>query len=245
MKLIKNTYFISDVHIGATPKDEEEERLRLFINFLRQIENKASRIFFVGDIFDFWFEYKQTIPKKYFSILHQMARLADKKIEMHYLAGNHDFYLGNFFNKEFGMQTYDNEWTGKINNKNFYIIHGDGIAKKDVGYRILKKIIRNKLNIKLFRLLHPDIGIPFAHFVSGTSRYYTDQIKLFDHTDYIEFAQNRFNEGYDYVVMGHRHNPLLHKENGKEYINLGDWLFSYSYGLFDGRNLLLKNVLED
>jgi UDP-2,3-diacylglucosamine hydrolase len=243
MKLLEYTYFISDVHIGVKPQEEEIERIKLFIKFLKHIETKASRIFFVGDIFDFWFEYKYAIPKNYFAVLHQLASLADRKIEMHYLAGNHDFYLGNFFNKEFGMQTYTNEWTGQLSGKKFYVYHGDGIAKKDVGYRILKKIIRNKLNIRLFRLLHPDIGIPFAYFVSGTSRYYTDQIKLYDHSDYIEFAQRRFKEGYDYVIMGHRHNPLAHSQNEKKYINLGDWLFSFSYGVFDGRNLYLKNII--
>ena len=244
MESNENTYFISDVHIGAKQGEEEVQRIKLFIKFLRSIEKKTVKVFFVGDIFEFWFEYKHSIPKKYFSILHQIGRLADNNIKMYYLAGNHDFCLGTFFNKEFGMETYDNEWTGKMNNKSFYITHGDGLAKKDIGYRILKRILRNKFNIKLYRLIHPDIGIPLAYLVSGTSRYYSNHIDLKDHSDYIDFARKRFQEGYDYVIMGHRHNPLIHNENGKKYINLGDWLFSYSYGLFDGKNLQLKNLLD-
>jgi UDP-2,3-diacylglucosamine hydrolase len=234
------TYFISDVHLGEISKIDEEEKVQKFLTFLKKINGDAERIFFVGDLFDFWFEYKFTIPKKHFSVLHQLALLQNKKIEMHYLAGNHDFFLGNFFEKELNIRTYSNEWTGKIYGKNFYIFHGDGVAKKDTGYRILKKIIRNPVSIKLYRLIHPDIGIPLARFISGSSRIYTDNIKLDDQNDYIEFARERFKEGFDYVIMGHRHEPFVLNEKKKKYINLGDWLVHFSYAVFDGNNIELK-----
>lgn len=236
------TYFISDVHLGEFSKSKEEVKVHKFLNFLNKIHNDAERIFFVGDLFDFWFEYKYAIPKKHFSILNQLAILQKKKIEMHYLAGNHDFFLGNFFENELNIRTYSNEWTGKIGGKKFYIFHGDGIAKKDTGYRLLKKIIRSPVSIKLYRLIHPDIGIPFARFISGSSRMYTDNIKLDDQNDYIEFARERFNEGFDFVIMGHRHEPFVLKENKNKYINLGDWMFHFSYAVFDGDNLELKNA---
>lgn len=234
------TYFISDVHLGELPADQEAERVKKFLCFLENLETTASKIFFVGDLFDFWFEYKYAIPKKNFSTLVQLARLRRKNIELYYLPGNHDFWLGQFFNKELGIQTCENDWQGILNGKKFYLFHGDGVAKKDVGYRFLRRLLRNRINLSIFRMIHPDWGIPFARFVSGSSRVYTNQIKLNDHDDYIEFAQQKFKEGFDYVIMGHRHNPFTHQEGEKKYINLGDWLENFSYAVFDGTDLKIE-----
>ena len=233
-------YFISDIHLGAKSEKEEKDRVTKFLNFLKEIENKAQKIFIVGDLFDFWFEYKYVIPKRYFSVLHQLKKFQEKNIEVHYFTGNHDFWLGDFFSTEMGIIIHENDWSGTIDGKKFYLYHGDGIAKKDSGYRFMKKILRNKTNLKIYRWLHPDIGIPFARFISGSSRHYTDRIDLNDNDDYIEFARGKFEEGYDYVLMGHRHNPLEINENGKKYINLGDWLIHFSYAVFDGKSLELK-----
>ena len=233
-------YFISDIHLGAKSEKEEEGRVSKFLNFLKEIENKAQKIFIVGDLFDFWFEYKYVIPKRYFSVLHQLKKFQEKNIEVHYFTGNHDFWLGDFFSTEMGIIIHENDWSGTIDGKKFYLYHGDGIAKKDSGYRFMKKILRNKTNLKIYRWLHPDIGIPFARFISGSSRLYTDRIDLKDNDDYIEFARGKFEEGYDYVMMGHRHNPLEINENGKKYINLGDWLVHFSYAVFDGKEIILR-----
>ena len=233
---MKSIYFISDLHLS---KQHPERTLR-FIDFLRRIENKASKIFFVGDLFDFWFEYNYTIPKHYFSILAQLSRLRDKKIEIHYLPGNHDFWLGQFFYHELGIHTYEHDWTGELHGRKFYLFHGDGVAKRDTGYRLLRRVLRNKINIKLFRLIHPDLGIPLARWVSGSSRHYTQKLNLQDHTDYIEFARKRFDEGFDYVIMGHRHNPMRYEEGSKVYINLGDWLYHDSYAVFDGKDVEIQ-----
>ncbi len=235
-------YFISDVHLGADNNESEKLREKKFLDFLSKIEKEATHVFFVGDLFDFWFEYKYTIPRRYFHVLCRLKRMTDGGIRIVYLAGNHDFWLGNFFKAELNMETADNEWTGDIAGKRFYLFHGDGVAKKDVGYRMLKKILRNRTNIRIFRWLHPDVGFPLARFVSGSSRQYTNNINLNDDSDYLEFAQQRFEEGFDYVLMGHRHNPLEHNEGDKKYINLGDWLFNFSYAVFDGKELILKNL---
>jgi len=160
---------------------------------------------------------------------------------MHYLAGNHDFFLGEFFDRYLNIKTWQDEYTFTLGDKNFYLWHGDGLGKKDGGYRFLKKIMRNKTNLKLFRLLHPDFGISFARFVSGSSRSYTNNLNhKRDESDYFKFAEARFADGYDYVLMGHRHNPLVHQMERKKYINLGDWLSFCSYAFFDGKELKLK-----
>jgi UDP-2,3-diacylglucosamine hydrolase len=239
------TYFISDVHLGSKVPPEEQERVDRFNQLLRHVGNDADRIFFVGDLFDFWYEYKYAIPKNHFSVLHQLAILRDQGIEMHYLAGNHDFFLGSFFDRELKIKTWANEWTGEIENKKFYLFHGDGVAKKDVGYRILKKILRNRINQRIFRLIHPDLGFPLARKVSGTSRHYTDHLRLNDHSDYIEFAKDRFKEGFDYVVMGHRHNPINHEWEGHHYINIGDFMYNFTYARFDGHEIRLHYVEEE
>jgi UDP-2,3-diacylglucosamine hydrolase len=239
---MKKTYFISDVHLGEQPATVEKERVKQFVLFLQKLEVQAARIFFVGDLFDFWFEYKYVIPKKHFTVIRQLARMRDKGIEITYLAGNHDFWLGSFFDRELGIHTVINEWSGEIDGKRFYLFHGDGVAKKDHGYRFLKKVLRHRWSIRFFRWLHPDWGIPFARFVSGSSRQYTNRVNLNDQNDYVEFARQRFRDGYDYVIMGHRHTPYELNEKDKKYINLGDWLEHYSYAVFDGIDLRIQYV---
>ena len=233
------TYFISDVHLGEQAEHLEKKRKQNFLQFLKKIEPDASAIFFVGDLFDFWFEYRYVIPKKHFSIIHQLARMRDKGIKITYLAGNHDFWLGNFFDREIGIKTISDEWTGEIDGKRFYLFHGDGIAVKDKGYRFLKRVLRHPWSIRLYRWLHPDWGIPLARFISGSSRQHTNRVNLNDHDDYISFARQKFQTGFDVVIMGHRHQPFILQEDGKTYINLGDWLEHNSYAVFDGKKIEL------
>ena len=233
-------YFISDLHIGVNESKEEFAKQQHILRFFDKIYYDATHLYIVGDLFDIWFEYKYVIPKKYFNFLYQLKRMTIKGIEIHYLAGNHDFWLGNFFDDYVGIKTWQDEYEFKLGGKRFYLFHGDGLAKKDVGYRILKRILRNKTNLRIYRLLHPDWGVPFARFVSGSSRKYTNQINLRDQSDYIEFAEKQFERGVDYILMGHRHNPLIHVKDQHKYINLGDWIKFNSYGIFDGRDLELK-----
>jgi len=154
--------------------------------------------------------------------------------------GNHDFYLGRFFREYLGVQTWPEEYECELNGKKFFLYHGDGVARRDRGYRFMKKIFRNKASIWLYRWLHPDVGIPFARFVSGSSRKYTNQLDLRDEPDYKAFAEEQFDRGFDYVLMGHRHNPLVHEKDGHIYINLGDWIEKFTYAEFDGEKLELK-----
>jgi len=233
-------YFISDLHIGAHHDHDELEKQNRVLTFLKKISRDASHLYIVGDLFDFWFEYHYVVPKEYFPFLFEFRKMADKGIELHYLAGNHDFALSRFFEREIGMRTWPDTYSFSLQGKKFYLFHGDGIARKDVGYRVLKRILRSNWNQKIFRLLHPDWGIPFARLVSGSSRKYTNQMNhLRDEGDYIEFAEKQFDQGVDFVLMGHRHNPLVHEREGKKYINLGDWISYNSYAVFDGEYLKL------
>lgn len=236
-----NAYFISDVHLSCHSDARNNQTRLKMLSFLETIAEKATHLYIVGDFFDFWFEYKYAIPKDQFEFLHRLKNLRDAGIEIHFLAGNHDFALGTFFDQQLGIKTWQEEYTFELGAKKFYLFHGDGIAKDDMGYRVLRRILRNGFNQKIFRWLHPDLGIPLARFVSGSSRKYTNQKNAIrDESDYIEFAEQKFEQGYDYVLMGHRHNPLTHEKNGQLYINLGDWLGHFTYAHFDGQKLELK-----
>ncbi|MGD9487442.1 MAG: UDP-2,3-diacylglucosamine diphosphatase [Calditrichaceae bacterium] len=233
-------YFISDLHIGANETEEEHQKQTHVLRFLDEIEKDATHLYIVGDLFDFWFEYKYVIPKKYFDFLYRFKRLTDRGVEINYLAGNHDFFLGRFFDEMIGMKTWLDDYEFELGGKNFYLFHGDGVAKKDTGYRFLKRVFRNKFNQKIFRWLHPDFGFRFARFISGSSRVYTNRLVLKDVEDYKEYAEKQFDRGFDYVLMGHKHNPLVYEKNDHKYLNLGDWLVNFSYAEFDGNNLELK-----
>ena len=234
-------YFISDLHIGAEDLQTESARQKHILRFLREISREASHLFIVGDLFDFWFEYGVVIPKKYFEFLHQFKKMTDAGIEIHYLAGNHDFALGTFFDQSLNIKTWSDEYTFELAGKNFFLWHGDGLAKEDRGYRLLKRILRNRFNQRLFRWLHPDLGFKLAHFTSGSSRKYTNQLNdQRDESDYTAYAEDKFSEGFDYVIMGHRHRPLVYDKDRHRYINLGDWISKYSYAVFDGRDLTLN-----
>ncbi len=234
-------YFISDLHLGAreieNPQEQQENVNKIFEIML----NDATHLFVVGDFFDFWFEYKTVIPKQYFSILLLLNKLREKGVEINYLAGNHDFALGSFFERHLAIKTYSDEAIVELNGKKFFLFHGDGVDPKDRGYRLLKRILRNRFNQKLFRLIHPDFGIRLAKLVSGTSRKYNQtDLKNRSEEAYKQFAEQKFQEGFDYVIMGHRHNPLVHQVGQKKYVNLGDWIINYSYAVFDGSDLELK-----
>ncbi len=239
-------FFISDLHLGAEDGTDEIRKQELVHRFLQMVRQEATHLFLVGDFFDFWYEYRTVIPKQYFNILTDLAEVTRAGVIVHYLAGNHDFALGEFFERDLNIRTWPDEMTIELAGKKFFLFHGDGLAKHDVGYRFLKRFLRNKFNQKVFRLIHPDYGIKLANLASGSSRKYTNQQNdLRDESDYIEFARERFAEGFDYVLMGHRHNPLVHEEDGHKYINLGDWISKFSYAEFDGLGLRLKYFMRD
>lgn len=231
-------FFISDIHFGFDRKTNEIYREKLLIQFLNYISVNGERLFIVGDLFDFWFEYQSVIPRQYFHILSALKNITEKGIKVYYITGNHDFWMENFFKKELKIQIYDGICRFNLENKKFYITHGDGIAKKDKGYRLLKRLLRMPILILLYRLLHPDMGFTIANYFSRLSRNYR-HIKNRDQ-EYIEYARQHFKEGYDYVVMGHTHRPQEYHENKHTYVNTGNWMDMFSYGVYQNGRLSLK-----
>ena len=235
---MKKVFFISDAHLGLTKSKTEKKREKHLLNFLEYTEEKATDLFIVGDLFDFWFEYYSVIPRRYFSVLVALKQLTDNGVKVGYLTGNHDFWVDSFFEEELNIRVYRNPLDITIDGKRFFISHGDGLVKKDVGYRILKRILRYPLNVKLYRLLHPDIGFALANFFSNLSRNYR---KPKDRDlEYIQYARERFAEGFDAVVLAHTHRAQELHEGNKTYINIGDWISSFTYGKFEKGRLSLE-----
>ncbi len=237
---MKKIFFFSDVHFGLHDKQIEKEKEQRVLSFLSYVQKNGSELFILGDLFDYWFEYKYVIPRGYHHVLSRLASLVENGVKLHYVAGNHDFWLKDFFPDELGIPVYKDPFGITLLGKRFYIHHGDGLALNDSGYRILKKILRSRVSIFLYSLVHPDWTAPVARSSSKTSREYTGN-KDFGETDgMVRFAKEKIHEGYDYVIMGHRHKPMEQKINGGLYLNLGDWISYNTYAEFDGKNIKLK-----
>jgi UDP-2,3-diacylglucosamine hydrolase len=247
----KKIYFISDFHLGAPNRAISLEREKRIVQFLDEIKKDAAEIFIVGDLFDFWYEYRKVVPKGYTRILGKLAQLTDSGIFIHFFVGNHDMWMSGYFEEELNIPVFHEpkifEWSGK----KFYIGHGDGLGPGDHGYKFIKKIFRNKFCQWLFGVLPPAIGVGLADYFSRKSRAVTGQIDeqfLGEEKEWLiiyskEILQKRH---FDYFIFGHRHLPIdFLLNNNSRYINLGDWIRYYTYAEFDGEILILKSWIAE
>ena len=237
---MEKIYFISDLHFGAGTEKIETSKMNKLFSFLDYINHPTTKLFIVGDLFDFWFEYKHVIPKQNFHIFFQFFQLIKNGVQVHFLPGNHDYWTTDFFQNQIGFVMHPETTEVEFQSKKLFLFHGDGILKKDKGYRFLKKIFRNRFNIAAYRWLHPDIGVPLAKLTSHTSRQYTANSEFNEESDYIDFAMEKFKQGFDYVVLGHSHQPSIKIFNNNAVINLGDWMNHFSYGLLSDGKLSLN-----
>jgi UDP-2,3-diacylglucosamine hydrolase len=242
----KKVYFLSDFHLGVPNHASSLEREKRIVSFLEQSRKDAAIIFVVGDLFDFWFEYRSVVPKGYVRILGKLAELTDSGIPIHFFVGNHDMWMSGYFEKELNVPVFFENQTYVFNDKTFLIGHGDGLGPGDHGYKFIKKIFRNPICKFLFGLIPPYFGISIANYFSKGSRAITgssDEQFLGDDKEWLviyckEQLQQRH---FDYFIFGHRHLPIDVMLNDKSrYINLGDWIRYNSYGEFDGTELHLK-----
>lgn len=242
----KKIYFASDFHLGVPEGKPSREREKRIVRWLESIEHDAEEIFLVGDVFDFWFEYKRAIPKGFVRLQGKIADLTDKGIPVHLFTGNHDMWIFDYIPEELGVSLYrepiEREWNGK----RFFIGHGDGLGPGDHGYKFIKKVFSNKLSQWLFARLHPNFGIWLAQSFSKKSRLANaDADEIFNGAEnewLYQYCKEVLKEKqYDYFIFGHRHLPLdLKIGEGSRYLNLGEWIHYNSYAVFDGENLELK-----
>lgn len=237
----KNIYFISDVHLSFEKNEVEKLKRKKLIDFLNYIKDDAAELYLIGDIFDFWFEWYHVIPKFWFPILFHLKKLIESGVIINFITGNHDFNPGDYLEKEIGIKCFKEQTDFMVDSKRFFVAHGDGYAKRDRGYRLLKRIIRNPLSIFLYKTLIPaDIGVQLAIWTSNSSRKLKRIDKKSWGQEYYEFAKQKFNTGFDFVILGHIHYPMIREKNGKVYINCGDWISNFTYSKYDGKTLSLN-----
>ena len=239
----KKIYFLSDFHLGAPDYESSLEREKRIVAFLDEIKNDAGEIYLLGDIFDFWFEYKSVVPKGFIRLLGKIAEITDAGIPVHFFTGNHDMWMFDYLSRELNVTIYKEPIIKDFNGKRFFIGHGDGLGPGDKGYKFIKLVFANPVCQWLFAWLHPNIGIGLARFWSGKSRVTTEmKFQGEDKEFQIIYAKERLSkEHFDYFIFGHRHIPLDIKLNGNSrFINLGDWIINNSYAVFDGNDIELK-----
>lgn len=242
----KKIYFISDFHLGAPDKAKSLEREKRIVRWLEMVREDAAEIYLMGDIFDFWFEYKYAVPRGYVRLLGKLAELSDSGIILHYFTGNHDMWVFDYLPSEIGVTIYRNPVEREIYGKQFYIGHGDGLGPGDHGYKFIKKVFANKFCQWLFARLHPNLGIPLALFFSRKSRIATgtsDEVFLGPKREWLVIYSKELlqKKHYDYLIFGHRHLPIdLKVGEDSRYINLGEWLNYNTYAVYDETGLLLK-----
>jgi UDP-2,3-diacylglucosamine hydrolase len=246
----KKIYFLSDFHLGAPDAASSLQREKQVVKFLDEIKNDAAEIFIVGDMFDFWYEYRRVIPKGYTRLLGKLAELSDAGIPMHFFVGNHDMWMKDYFQKELNIPIYFEPKEFERNGKKFLIGHGDGLGPGDNGYKFLKKIFRNPFCKWLFGILPPYIGMGLANYFSRTSRAQTgasEEVFLGEDKEWliIHCKEILKEKNIDFFVFGHRHLAIDFRLNtNSRYINLGDWIHYYTYAVFDGNELQLRSFLN-
>ncbi|MBN1339642.1 MAG: UDP-2,3-diacylglucosamine diphosphatase [Bacteroidales bacterium] len=248
----KKVYFVSDSHFGVPDRQKSLERERLFVQWLDEVKNNAAEIYLMGDLFEFWFEYKTVIPKGYTRLMGKLAEITDAGIPVFFFRGNHDVWAFSYLKEELNIEIISDSQVKTIGNKKFFLAHGDGLGKGDKGYKFIKKVFRNKINQWLFRWLHPDIGSMLGYFFSGKSRLSHEnhgiektngegikRLTGFCHS----ILQSQ--PDIDFFIFGHIHKPAIINLNEKSvYISLGDWIRYFSYAEFDGENLTGKFYMQ-
>lgn len=239
-------YFISDAHLGSRIVTNPREHEMRLVNWLDKVKKDAEAIFMLGDMFDFWFEYKTVMPKGYVRFLGKLAELVDSGIEIHFFTGNHDIWTFGYLENEVGLIVHRKPQTFELQGKKFYMAHGDGLYSEEKGFGIIRKIFHSRTCQKLFRLLPPEIGQNFGYAWSESNRkkimHLDNKFQGEENETLVAFAK-KYSENHevDYMIFGHRHIELnLELKNKSRVVILGDFIGIFSYGVFDGENLWLE-----
>lgn len=245
----EKVYFASDQHFGSPSFKESRQRELLFIAWLEEIRKDAKVLFLMGDLFDFWHEWKHVVPKGFVRVLGKLAELSDQGIEIHFFIGNHDLWMKDYFEREIGAKVYFSKQYFTIGGKEFLLAHGDGLGPGDKGYKRMKRLFTNPLAQWAFRWLHPDLSMRLALYLSTKNKLISgEEDKKFlgeDKEFLILYSKAKLKEKpVDYFLYGHRHLPMVlplcEKERQALYINLGDWISYFTYGEFSTEFKLLE-----
>jgi UDP-2,3-diacylglucosamine hydrolase len=242
----KKIYFASDQHFGAPTAELSFPREQKFVAWLDEIKVDAEALFLLGDLFDFWFEYKTVVPKGFVRVLGKLAEIRDSGIPIYFFVGNHDLWMSDYFEKELNIPVYRDNKEFTFNHKSFLIGHGDGKGPGDKGYKRMKRVFTNSFSKALFRWIHPDIGIKLGQYLSVKNKLISgdEDVKFLGEENewLVLYAKRKLEtKHYNYFVFGHRHLPMkIAVGESSEYVNLGDWIGYFTYGVFDGKNFEIK-----
>ena len=239
-------YFASDQHLGAPTAETSFPREQKFVAWLNEVKKDAEAIFILGDLFDFWFEYKTVVPKGFVRVLGKLAEIKDSGIPIYFFVGNHDLWMRDYFEKELNIPVYHKPQEFTIDGVKMLIGHGDGLGPGDKGYKRMKKVFTFKPFQWMFRWLHPDLGMKLGQYMSVKNKLISgdeDAKYLGDENEWlVQYCKKKLADThYDYFVFGHRHLPLdIQLQENSKYINLGDWIQYFTYGVFDDKQLQIK-----
>ncbi len=240
------TYFVSDLHLGTPNYQDSLTREKLFVTFLDEIKNETKQIFFLGDMFDYWYEYKYCVPRGFVRFLGKMAELTDNGIEIHFFTGNHDIWIFDYLPQETGIILHREPLCTEISGKKFYLAHGDGLGPYDKSFKIMKKFFTNRVAQWFYSKIHPNISMGFAHRWSQERRKKKNKspkLQFLGEEEWLIIYSRKIltQQHFDYFVFGHRHVPSFYKLSEKSfYINVGDWLKHFTFAVFDGEEMELK-----
>lgn len=240
-------YFLSDFHLGRKGLHTSKEREKILCNFLDEIKTDAEKIYLVGDLFDYWFEYKQVIPRQFTLFISKLQELRNLGILIEIFTGNHDMWMFGFFEDELDIPVHRDPIKVRLQGKRFFIAHGDGLGPGDYSYKIIKKVFRNKICQWLFARLHPNFALSVMKFFSDRSREINHEkfkFKGFDKEWLVQYCETHPDKSeIDYFIFGHRHLPIVYElnNNHSRYINLGDSLEYYSYAVLENESIDLKS----
>jgi UDP-2,3-diacylglucosamine hydrolase len=251
MSLKNKVYFISDSHLGLYPPEKSAVRERILVGWLDTIKNEASELYLLGDIFDFWHEYKHVVPRGFTRFLGKLAELSDMGVKLHYFTGNHDLWVYDYLPAEIGLNLYRSHVVRDFSGKKFYIGHGDGVGPGDQGYKLMKWSFSNKVLQWLFARIHPNASLAFGKLWSKSSRYakgiVAEPYKGDDKEIQVVFAKLALKkEHYDFFIFGHRHIPFdVHVLENSRVVNIGDWITTFTYAVWDGNDLTLHSIYPE
>ncbi|MBD0779917.1 UDP-2,3-diacylglucosamine diphosphatase [Maribacter sp. ANRC-HE7] len=244
----KKIYFASDNHLGAPTMEKSLVREKKFVAWLDIVKKDAAAIFLLGDLFDFWFEYKTVVPKGFTRTLGKLAEITDSGIPVFYFVGNHDLWMNGYFEEELNIPVYHKPQQFAFNGTKVFIGHGDGLGPGDLGFKRMKKVFTNPVAKWFFKWLHPDLGVRLGKHLSVKNKLISgdEDVKFLgeDKEWLVQYCHRKLEKDhYDYFVFGHRHLPLeIDLNETSKYINLGDWLSFFTYGVFDGERFSLEKL---
>lgn len=235
-------FFLSDAHLGAPIGSADREDT--LIALLRECRSTAAAIFLLGDLFDFWFEYRMAVPKGTFRIGRELGLAVEAGIPVVYLGGNHDFWVGSYLSHELGVRVFQEPITLRLQGRVIHLAHGDGLGPGDNGYKVLKKFLRHPVAIALYRFIHPDVGIPLAHRVSALSRRHTQAREILLPRIVRDVATPRIQGEITAMIMGHVHEPVHYRQEGKDFLIIGDWITNFTHVRMEAGEFALYRLEE-